>query len=64
MTLLPKAESGRVVVDIDPALKRRLYSVLAMESSTLKEWFIRSAEHYIKEKCEPSPPTKKKESAK
>ena len=55
---MPKGESGRIVVDIDPALKRRLYSVLAMENSTLKEWFIQSAERYIEEKREPSLPTK------
>ena len=61
---MPKGESGRIVVDINPALKRRLYSVLAMENSTLKEWFIRSAERYIEEKYEPSLPTKKKVSAK
>jgi len=61
---MPKGESGRIVVDIDPALKRRLYSVLALENSTLKGWFIQSAERYIEEKREPSLPTKKKGSAK
>ena len=61
---MPKGESGRIVVDIDPALKRRLYSVLAMDNSTLKEWFIRSAERYIEKKREPILPAKKKGSAK
>ena len=46
---MPKANSGRIVVAVDPDLKRRLYSVLAMENSTLKDWFIRSAENYIDE---------------
>ena len=54
---MPKATSGRIVVDVDPALKRRLYSVLAMEDSTLKDWFIRSAEIFIDEKYKPSPRT-------
>ena len=51
---MPIAKSGRIVVDLDPALKRRLYSVLAIENSTLKEWFIRSAERYVEEKSEPN----------
>ena len=61
---MPKAKSGRIVVVMDPALKRRLYSVLAMDNSTLKEWVIRSAERYVEEKNEPSLPTTKKGSAK
>jgi len=61
---MPKAKSGRIVVVLDPALKRRLYSVLAMDNFTLKEWVIRSAERYIEEKSEPSLPIKKKEPAK
>ena len=60
---MPKEKSGRIVVDMDPSLKRRLYSVLALDNSTLKEWVIRSAERYVEEQSEPSPPTKKKESA-
>lgn len=51
---MPKANSGRIVVAVDPHLKRRLYSVLAMENSTLKDWFIRSAEDYIDEKHKPT----------
>ena len=46
---MAKGDSGRVVVDIDPALKRRLYSALALEDSTLKDWFISCAEHFIGE---------------
>ena len=52
---MPKANSGRIVVDVDPDLKRRLYSVLAMDNSTLKDWFIRSAEKYIDKKHKPTP---------
>ena len=52
---MPKANSGRIVVAVDPDLKRRLYSVLAMDNSTLKDWFIRSAENYIDKKHKPTP---------
>ena len=64
VTFMPKAKSGRIVVDIDPALKRHLYSVLAMDNFTLKEWFIRSAERYVEQKSEPSLAAKKIGSAK
>ena len=46
---MPHTESGRIVVHIDPMLKRRLYAALAMENSTLKEWFTKSVERYLKE---------------
>ena len=32
-----------MVIEVEPALKRRLYAALAIESSTLKQWFIHSA---------------------
>jgi hypothetical protein len=44
---MSKGESGRVVIEVDPALKRRLYSALAIENSTLKQWFIDSAQQYV-----------------
>jgi DNA (cytosine-5)-methyltransferase 1 len=37
-------ESGRIVVDIEPELKRRVYSALSLSGRTLKEWFTRAAE--------------------
>ena len=42
-------ESGRIVVHLDPMLKRRLYAALAMDNSTLKEWFTKSVERYLKD---------------
>lgn len=39
-------ESGRMVVNVSPELKRRLYAELALSGCTLKEWFERSAEEY------------------
>lgn len=50
---MPRTESGRIVVLVDPLLKRRLYAALAMENSTLKEWFIRSVERYLEENTKP-----------
>jgi hypothetical protein len=56
---MAKGDSGRIVVDVDPALKRRLYSALAMEDCTLKDWFIAAAESYLSGDNQPSPRSKK-----
>jgi len=39
--------SGRIVLEVEVELKRQLYSVLALEQKTLREWFISNAEEYI-----------------
>lgn len=46
--------SGRIVIDVDPDLKRKLYSTLALSGSTLKEWFRGAAEGLLEEKI-PAP---------
>ncbi len=46
---MSRGNSGRIVIEIDPALKRELHSVLALEGVTLKECFISYAENYIKQ---------------
>tara|TARA_B110000211_G_scaffold86608_1_gene101611 strand:+ start:506 stop:694 length:189 start_codon:yes stop_codon:yes gene_type:complete len=44
---MSKSESGRVVIEIDPEMKRYLYSALALDQHTLKEWFVNNAKSYI-----------------
>lgn len=39
--------SGRIVIEVDPDLKRSLYSNLTAQGLTLKEWFISKAESFI-----------------
>ena len=56
---MSKGDSGRIVIEIEPELKRRLYSTLAMDSSTLKDWFIHCAESYVKDKAAWQPDNKK-----
>lgn len=48
--------SGRIVIEIAPDLKRDLYSVLALENLTLKDWFVAQASRYIAEHREPPLP--------
>ena len=47
---MAKGDSGRIVIEVDPDLKRRLYSALALESLTLKDWFIKNVSLYLSEK--------------
>lgn len=44
---MAKGDSGRVVIELEPSLKRRLYSVLAIENKTLKDWMVEHAEQYL-----------------
>ena len=44
-----RGPSGRIVVEIDPELKRGLYSELARNGFTFKLWLIGQAQEFIKE---------------
>jgi hypothetical protein len=35
-------------LEVDPTLKKQLYSILALEQKTLKDWFIQQAKQHIK----------------
>ena len=39
--------SGRLVFEIDPALKRALHARAASEGRSLKDWFLEQAERYL-----------------
>jgi len=45
--------SGKVVVNIEPELKRRLYAALSISGMTLKDWFRRTAAAYCDEQGQP-----------
>lgn len=47
-------ESGRIVLEVEPELKRKLYSVLALENRSLKDWFIALATQHIEAQQQPS----------
>jgi hypothetical protein len=67
---MARGESGRIVIEVEPEVKRRLYAALALSGSTLKDWFLKNALGY----CEvliaqgpqkrTSPPSKSKTGAK
>jgi hypothetical protein len=49
-----RGDSGRVVINVDPELKRALYVALAMSGSTLKDWFVKQALRHCTEMIQPS----------
>ncbi|GJQ63929.1 MAG: hypothetical protein SCALA702_29820 [Melioribacteraceae bacterium] len=46
---MPRGKSGRIVLEIDTELKRKLYLTLEKDQKTLREWFIENAVNYISE---------------
>jgi hypothetical protein len=46
---MARGHSGRVVLEIDPSLKRALHGRLATEGRTMKDWFIENAERYLRQ---------------
>jgi hypothetical protein len=49
-SIMARGNSGRIVLEIDPTLKKQLYALLALEPLTLKDWFIEKAEEYVEVK--------------
>ncbi len=45
--------SGRIVIDVDPALKRRLHSALQQEAKSLKDWFLERCQEYLADRQQP-----------
>jgi hypothetical protein len=42
-----RGDSGRIVVEVDPGLKRELYVELARRGTTLKAWFTANARDLV-----------------
>lgn len=51
---MPRGESGRIVLEIDPEEKGLLYAALDAEGRTLKDWFLSNARAYLEETLQPS----------
>jgi hypothetical protein len=49
---MSRGESGRIVIEVDPGMKRRLYAALALSGSTLKDWFLHRSLEFIGEKTQ------------
>ncbi len=54
ITSMARGESGRIVIEVEPELKRQLYSALALSGSTLKDWFLKTAADFCANSAQPS----------
>lgn len=48
--------SGRIVIEVDPGVKRHLYTALARDGMSLKEWFLKNAQAYLSSLDQMTPP--------
>jgi len=53
---MARGQSGRVVLEIDPVLKRRLHARLASDGLTLKDWFLERVDRYLHQPTQESLP--------
>lgn len=44
---MARGKSGRIVLEIDPNLKKNLYLALEKNEQTLREWFVSEVEKFI-----------------
>lgn len=46
-TDMPRGNSGRIVLEVDPNEKQDLYDALGRDGLTLKDWFLSQARNYL-----------------
>lgn len=51
--------SGRLVIEIEPELKKKLHAVLRKEGTNLKAWFLENVDQLLAEKGQQSLSLKK-----
>lgn len=47
---MTRGTSGRIVIEVDPELKRRLHAAVALRGKTLKDWFLECTQELLSEK--------------
>lgn len=53
---MARGPSGRLVIEVDPTLKRDLHAALAADGITLKNWFLQRVSNYIADRRQPTLP--------
>lgn len=51
---MSRGSSGRIVLEIDPSTKDRLYLALAKKKLTMKDWFLNQCTSYIEQVDQPN----------
>jgi hypothetical protein len=52
---MARGGSGRIVLEIEPSEKEQLYAAVIKDGLTLKDWFLRKASEYLRERNQPQP---------
>lgn len=60
---MARGSSGRLVFEVDPALKRRLHARWAEEGRTGKDWLLEKIEGYLRQPVQEHLPFPRKERA-
>jgi hypothetical protein len=47
---MARGGSGRIVLEIEPSEKEELYAAVTKDGMTLKDWFLRKASEYLRER--------------
>ena len=47
-------KSGKIIIEVDPAFKERIYATLTEQGSTMKDWFLSHAVELCDEHHQPS----------
>lgn len=53
---MARGSSGRLVVDLDPGLKREFHAALAADGTTFKEWVLTRVSAYFEDRQQPRLP--------
>lgn len=53
---MARGPSGRIVVDLDPGLKREFHAALAADGTTFKEWLLTRVSAYFEDRQQPRLP--------
>jgi hypothetical protein len=53
---MAKGTSGRLVIEIEPALKEQLYQALGDDGLNLKQWFLENVSDYLRQRKQPELP--------
>lgn len=51
---MARGNSGRIVIDVEPEFKEEVYRALAVQGSTLKDWFVTKARRLCEESRQPA----------
>ena len=49
---MARGDSGRIVLEVDPGVKRELYDALDKDGLTLREWFLTEVNRYLEERIQ------------